>query len=157
MYKRQIPIFVQERVGRNGKHFKLYKLRSVAPGAPSVATHNLSLKDITKTGKIIRRLKIDELPQLYNVLTGSMTLVGPRPSLTNQSSLIENRMNRGVLTVLPGITGLSQIRKLDMSDEDRLVNSDTEYLEIKSVAVDLKIIYMTIKGDGFGDHTLLDK
>ena len=109
------PIFVQERVGRNKKPFKLIKFRTMSLETKSMASHLASNDSITKLGAFLRKTKIDELPQLINVVKGEMSLVGPRPNLFNQEKLIAERDAMGVYNVLPGITGLAQVQNIDMS------------------------------------------
>ena len=139
-------IFVQERVGRNGRHFRCYKLRSMYGGLPSVPTHQALASQITPIGRALRRWKLDELPQLWNVLRGDMSLVGPRPCLPTQAELIEERLKRGVLSVRPGITGLSQINGIDMSDPARLAEKDAQYVRDRSLLLDLRILFLTFFG-----------
>jgi lipopolysaccharide/colanic/teichoic acid biosynthesis glycosyltransferase len=101
------PIFRQQRVGRFQKPFILLKFRTMRPGTASVATHLVSNSAVTPFGRFLRRTKLDELPQLWNVLKGEMSLVGPRPCLFNQHELIEARVRKGVFNARPGITGLA--------------------------------------------------
>lgn len=146
-------IFVQERVGRNGRHFRCYKLRSMYGGLPSVPTHQALASQITPIGRALRRWKLDELPQLWNVLRGDMSLVGPRPCLPSQTELIDERVSRGVLSVRPGITGLAQINDIDMSDPVRLAEKDAEYVRDRSFLLDLRILFRTVFGGaGSGDR-----
>ena len=114
------PVFVQERVGRYKKPFNLYKFRTMNVNTKSVASHLANQSSITKFGGFLRKTKLDELPQLLNVLKGDMSLVGPRPNLYNQTELIEERDKRGVYDVTPGITGLAQINEIDMSTPKKL-------------------------------------
>jgi len=109
------PIFLQERVGKGMQPFRLMKFRSMHVNAPSVATHLANASSITPFGSFLRKSKLDELPQLWNVFIGDMSLVGPRPNLFNQEELIEERYSRGVYSVRPGITGLAQINKIDIN------------------------------------------
>ncbi|MCT8772285.1 sugar transferase, partial [Glaesserella parasuis] len=109
------PIFIQERVGKNKKPFKLIKFRTMNVNTASVASHLAGSSSITKLGRFLRKTKIDELPQLINVLKGEMSLVGPRPNLFNQKELIQEREKYSVYDVLPGITGLAQLSDIDMS------------------------------------------
>ena len=102
------PLFIQERVGKDQKPFKLIKFRTMKVDTASVASHLADNSSITKLGKVLRKTKLDELPQLINVLKGEMSLVGPRPNLFNQEDLIVARDNQDVYDVLPGITGLAQ-------------------------------------------------
>ena len=109
------PIFIQTRVGKYKKPFKLIKFRTMSVETKSVASHLASNASITKLGNVLRKTKIDELPQLINVLKGEMSLVGPRPNLFNQEELIKERDALGVYDVLPGVTGLAQVQNIDMS------------------------------------------
>jgi len=137
-------IFSQERVGRNGKPFLCHKLRTMHAGTVSVPTHEVSTSRITPIGGFLRRTKLDELPQLWNVLKGEMSLVGPRPCLPTQIGLVEERQARGVLALRPGITGPAQVRGIDMADPERLAVADAEYLPAASLAADLQILLRTI-------------
>ncbi len=109
------PVFIQTRVGKNKQPFKLIKFRTMSVDTKSVASHLANNASITKFGSILRKTKIDELPQLINVVKGDMSLVGPRPNLFNQEELIAERDKLGVYDVLPGITGLAQVQNIDMS------------------------------------------
>jgi len=109
------PLFRQERIGRNKKTFVLVKFRTMSVDTTSVASHLASTSSITKLGSFLRRTKLDELPQLWNVLKGEMSLVGPRPGLFNQVELMQAREKKCVFDVRPGITGLAQISNIDMS------------------------------------------
>jgi lipopolysaccharide/colanic/teichoic acid biosynthesis glycosyltransferase len=146
------PIFLQERVGKGKKAFKLMKFRSMYVNAPSVATHLASASSITPFGSFLRKSKLDELPQLWNVLKGDMSLVGPRPNLFNQEELIAERDSRLVYSVRPGITGLAQINKIDMSTPRLLAETDARMIEELSVGSYFKYIFFTIFGKGFGDR-----
>jgi lipopolysaccharide/colanic/teichoic acid biosynthesis glycosyltransferase len=145
------PIFVQERVGRNKKPFKLIKFRTMSVDTKSVASHLASNASITKLGLFLRKTKIDELPQLINVLKGEMSLVGPRPNLFNQEELIAERDALGVYNVLPGITGLAQVQNIDMSTPTLLAQTDKEMIETLSIRDYFKYILMTATGSGAGD------
>jgi len=145
-------VFSQIRVGREGRHFTCYKLRTMALGTKHVGTHEVPAASITPVGKMLRATKLDELPQLWNVLRGEMSLVGPRPCLPVQEELIEERRERGVLTILPGITGLAQVEGIDMSEPRRLAERDADYLSRRSLAFDLKILVWTVLGKGQGDR-----
>jgi O-antigen biosynthesis protein WbqP len=146
-------IFRQKRVGREGKSFVCYKLRTMASGTPDLPTHDASTSYVTSTGKFLRKVKLDELPQLWNVLKGEMSFVGPRPCLESQTELIQERQKRGVLSIRPGITGLAQIQNIDMSNPVRLANVDAEYLQKRSFALDLRILLLTVLGGaGRGDR-----
>lgn len=145
------PIFVQERVGRNKKPFKLIKFRTMSVDTKSVASHLASSASITKFGSFLRKTKIDELPQLINVLKGEMSLVGPRPNLFNQDELIEEREKLGVYKVLPGITGLAQIQNVDMSTPSVLAKIDKEMIDTLSLKKYFQYIIATVTGSGSGD------
>lgn len=145
------PIFVQERVGRNRKPFKLVKFRTMSVDTQSVASHLASTSSITKLGAFLRKTKIDELPQLINVLKGEMSLVGPRPNLFNQEELIKERDALGVYNVLPGITGLAQVQNIDMSTPQLLAKTDREMIDTLTIKNYFKYIIMTVTGSGSGD------
>lgn len=145
------PIFVQERVGRNKKPFKLIKFRTMSVETKSVASHLSSNASITKLGGFLRKTKVDELPQLINVLRGQMSLVGPRPNLFNQEELIAERDAVGVYSVLPGITGLAQVQNIDMSTPALLAKTDREMIDSLTLKSYFKYIIMTVTGSGSGD------
>lgn len=145
------PIFVQERVGRNKKPFKLIKFRTMSVETQSVASHLASTASITKLGMFLRKTKIDELPQLINVLKGEMSLVGPRPNLFNQDELIKERDARGIYEVLPGITGLAQVQNIDMSTPELLALTDKKMIDSLTLKDYFKYIIMTATGSGTGD------
>ena len=146
------PLFVQERVGRNRKPFKLVKFRTMKRSAASVATHLANASEITRFGRFLRKTKLDELPQLWNVLKGEMSLVGPRPCLFNQEELIEAREKRGVFLVRPGITGLGQVTDIDMSTPELLAETDRKMIEHMSVLNYFQYILQTVTGKGSGDR-----
>ena len=146
------PVFIQERVGKNKKPFKLIKLRTMSVDTKSVASHLASSASITKLGLFLRKSKIDELPQLINVLKGEMSFVGPRPNLFNQSELIAERDSRAVYDVLPGITGLAQVSAIDMSTPRLLAETDQKMIQTLTVKRYFKYIIMTATGSGFGDR-----
>ena len=146
------PLFVQERVGRGKKPFRLVKFRTMSKDTASVASHLASSTSITKLGCFLRRTKLDELPQLWNVLPGDMSLVGPRPNLFNQEELIKERDNLGVYNVRPGITGLAQINEIDMSTPALLAKTDREMIDSLSVSSYFKYILATVFGKGSGDR-----
>lgn len=124
----------------------------MALGTRVAGTHEVSAASVTSVGKFLRSSKLDELPQLWNVLRGEMSLVGPRPCLPVQEELIEERRKRGVLEVLPGITGLAQVEGIDMSDPQKLASRDADYTNSRSFGLDLKIIARTLFGGGSGDR-----
>lgn len=146
------PIFVQERVGKHKRPFKLYKFRTMHVDTKSVASHLAAQASITKFGSFLRKSKLDELPQLMNVLIGDMSLVGPRPNLFNQTELIEERNKRGVYNVLPGITGLAQINDIDMSMPEKLAITDAEMIKNLNIENYFKYIIGTVSGKGQGDR-----
>ena len=146
------PIFRQERVGKVKQPFSLMKFRSMHVNAPSVATHLASASSITPFGIFLRKSKLDELPQLWNVLMGDMSLVGPRPNLFNQEELIHERDSRGVYAVRPGITGLAQINKIDMSTPHLLAETDAKMIQELNTLGYFKYIFLTVFGKGFGDR-----
>ncbi|MBY7733390.1 sugar transferase [Vibrio splendidus] len=145
------PIFVQVRVGRNKKPFKLIKFRTMSVETKSVASHLASNSAITKFGHFLRKTKIDELPQLINVLKGEMSLVGPRPNLFNQEQLIEEREALGVYDVKPGITGLAQVQNIDMSTPQLLAKIDKKMIDTLTLKSYFKYILLTATGSGSGD------
>lgn len=145
------PLFVQERVGKDQKPFKLIKFRTMKVNTESVASHLVDNTSITKLGKILRKTKLDELPQLINVLKGEMSLVGPRPNLFNQKDLIEARDKIGVYEVLPGITGLAQLSGIDMSTPERLAKKDKEMIDTINLKNYFSYILSTALGKGSGD------
>ena len=146
------PIFCQERVGKGLRVFRLIKFRSMHVNAPSVATHLASASSITPFGSFLRKSKLDELPQLWNVFVGDMSLVGPRPNLYNQEELIDLRDSLGVYTVRPGITGLAQINKIDMSTPQLLAETDAKMIQELNTIGYFKYIFLTVFGKGFGDR-----
>ncbi|MGI1677502.1 MAG: sugar transferase [Cellvibrionaceae bacterium] len=146
------PMFLQERVGRNKKAFTLVKFRTMKVDTVSVASHLASSTSITKFGIILRKTKLDELPQLWNVLKGEMSLVGPRPNLFNQDELITERDALGVYDVRPGITGLAQVNEIDMSTPALLAKTDAQMIRELSVDKYFKYIIQTVTGKGSGDR-----
>lgn len=146
------PIFYQERVGKDMKAFLLMKFRSMYVNTNEVGTHLVHISSITQWGSFLRKSKLDELPQLFNVLKGEMSFVGPRPNLFNQLELIEEREKRGVYAIRPGITGLAQITKIDMSTPKFLAETDAIMIDHLNVWYYFKYIFLTIFGRGFGDR-----
>ncbi|WP_286222877.1 sugar transferase [Marinobacter apostichopi] len=146
------PIFRQERVGRGKQPFTLVKFRTMKVDTASVASHLAPTASITRFGRFLRRTKLDELPQLWNVLKGEMSLVGPRPCLFNQEELISERESRGVLKARPGITGLAQVNEIDMSTPRLLAETDAKMLaELNAIAY-FRYILLTVRGKGAGDR-----
>jgi lipopolysaccharide/colanic/teichoic acid biosynthesis glycosyltransferase len=146
------PIFIQERVGKNKRPFKLLKFRTMDISTKSVASHLASQASVTKFGSFLRKSKLDELPQLLNVLIGDMSLVGARPCLFNQTELIEERDRLGVFDYLPGITGLGQINNVDMSTPKKLAELDAEMYRTLTLSHYFKYILSTVTGSGQGDR-----
>lgn len=146
------PVFRQERVGRFKKPFILVKFRTMKKDTASVASHLASADAITPFGRFLRRTKLDELPQLWNVLKGEMSLVGPRPCLFNQQELITEREQRGVLNARPGITGLAQVNNIDMSTPALLAETDQKMLQDLTIGAYFKYIFLTVAGKGAGDR-----
>ena len=146
------PLFFQERVGRHQKAFTLVKFRTMKVNTASVATHLASSTDITPFGSFLRKTKLDELPQLWNVLIGEMSLVGPRPGLFNQQELLDARNELSVYAVRPGITGLAQVNEIDMSRPQLLAETDAKMIATYSIADYFKYIVITVLGKGSGDR-----
>ena len=146
--------FTQKRVGINHTFFNIYKFRSMKKNTPNVATHLLENPEqyVLKIGRILRKLSLDELPNLINIIKGEMVLVGPRPALYNQDDLMQLRTKAGVDKLKPGITGWAQINGRDEISLDEKVRFEKEYLERKSLWFDLKILVLTfssvLKRDG---------
>ncbi|MGF1839419.1 sugar transferase [Vibrio atlanticus] len=147
------PIFVQTRVGKKQGPFNLYKFRTMHISTESAATHTVSSCSVTKYGSFLRKTKLDELPQLVNVVKGDMSLVGYRPCLPTQVELISLRENHSLHLHKPGITGLAQIKKVDMSAPEVLSQLDHEMYQTFSLYNYFYYIIMTIRGSGAGDNT----
>lgn len=145
-------IFSQSRIGRNEAIFTCYKFRTMSVSAPNVGTHEVSAAMVTPFGAFLRKTKLDELPQVINILFNQMSLVGPRPCLPVQVELINERRARGVFRVKPGITGLAQVRGVDMSEPIRLATLDQQYVAQRSLTLDIKILLATALGQGSGDR-----
>lgn len=148
---RAAPLFLQWRVGKGGRPFRIVKLRTMHPATPQLGSHLVGSDAITRTGRFLRKVKIDELPQLLNVLNGSMSLVGPRPCLPSQTELIAERQKHGVDRLTPGITGPAQVAGWDMSDPVRLAQADSAYLQRWRLRRDLELLAKTFLGRGRGD------
>ncbi len=136
-------LFCQTRIGKNGHPFTCLKFRTMQANTENVPSHEVRASQVTKVGQSLRRFKLDEIPQLINVLRGEMGLVGPRPCLPSQTELINARKQSGALKVLPGITGLAQIEGIDMSEPQRLAKRDGEYAQTRTLGGDLAIIVKT--------------
>ncbi len=140
-------LFRQTRLGCGGREFTLLKLRTMKIGTPDMPTdvlQNERYDPRTRLGKFLRRLSLDELPQLVNVLRGEMSLVGPRPALPSQASLNDKRRVAGVEALLPGITGWAQVNGRDEIEEDEKVRLDVFYLKRRSLGLDLTILLRTV-------------
>lgn len=146
------PLFIQLRVGKNQNPFKLIKFRTMRINTPSLASHLVNKNSITRFGILIRILKIDELPQLINVIRGEMSLVGPRPCLFNQEELIKERVKKNIFSVKPGITGLAQINDVDMSDPKKLSEFDKKMINSLNQITYFKYLLLTFIGKGIGDR-----
>ena len=149
------PLFFQVRVGRHQRPFTLVKFRTMRPETASVATHLADASAITFVGRFLRKTKLDELPQLWNVLKGDMSLVGPRPGLFNQGELLKARARWGVFSARPGITGLAQIKQIDMSTPELLAKIDSEMISGMTLQIYFRCIFLTVVGRGGGDRVKL--
>ncbi len=138
-------LYWSDRVGRHNVIFRMPKFRSMRIGTPEVATHMLTNPDIylTPVGSFLRKSSLDELPQLWSIIVGDMSFVGPRPALFNQQDLIVLRTEHGVDKLVPGLTGWAQINGRDELPVEQKVSLDREYLERRSFWFDAKIIFMT--------------
>lgn len=145
------PLFVQRRVGRGRRPFAMLKLRTMRAGTVSAASHEVGVASVTRLGALLRRLKLDELPQLWNVIVGDMSLVGPRPCLPNQTVLVEARDARGLYAIRPGVTGPAQLAGIDMSDPERLAAYEEAYYGAPRAVADWPLIVRTLAGGGRGD------
>lgn len=147
-------LYWSERVGRNNVIFKMPKFRSMKVDTPAVATHLLTdpKSVLTPIGNFLRKSSLDELPQLWSIIKGDMSFVGPRPALFNQDDLIALRTEKGVHTLVPGLTGWAQINGRDELPIPQKVMLDVEYLQCQSLRLDIKIIWLTfikvLKKDG---------
>lgn len=148
------PLLRQIRIGRNLRPFVLLKIRTMKINTPQVPSHLVDSNSITFFGAWLRRTKLDELPQLWNVFVGDMSLVGPRPCLSDQHDLIRARSFLGVYSVRPGITGLAQITGVDMSTPEMLARTDAKMLRDLSCITYLRYIAMTVIGKGCGDKAM---
>jgi O-antigen biosynthesis protein WbqP len=146
------PLIFQTRVGKSGVLFTLVKFRTMQLKTEQMGTHLVDPSLITRMGRLLRRTKLDEIPQLFNVLIGNMSLVGPRPCLPNQSELIALREERGVFNLRPGLTGLAQINKVDMSTPRKLARYDSILVKRLSVSLYFDIVVATCMGKGIGDR-----
>lgn len=138
-------LYWSDRIGRNNEVFKMPKFRSMVVGTPAVATHLLKDPDayLTPIGSFLRKSSLDELPQLWSILVGDMSFVGPRPALFNQDNLIALRTQNGVHKLLPGLTGWAQVNGRDELPIPEKVKLDSEYLLYRSLWFDLRILWIT--------------
>ena len=147
-------LYFSDRVGQHNKIFKMPKFRSMQVGTPAVATHLLTdaRSHLTPIGAFLRKNSLDELPQLWSILVGDMSFVGPRPALFNQQDLIALRTQQGVHTLVPGLTGWAQVNGRDELSISKKVALDSEYLQAQSFWLDIKILWITflkvLKRDG---------
>lgn len=142
---RENPFFTQVRVGQHKKQFIMYKMRTFKRNTPERASHEVDPCMLLRVGNIYRATRLDELPQLFNVILGNMALVGPRPCLPSQLQLIELRTKASIFDVKPGITGMSQCLGIDMRDPYILVGYDEKMLKEMTLAMYIKILYQTIR------------
>jgi O-antigen biosynthesis protein WbqP len=145
-------IFIQQRVGFKQKSFRIFKIRTMKSSTKDQSSHFIKPNDLMPYGKILRVTKLDELPQLVNILFGQMSFVGPRPCLPRQKSVIKEREKRGVFNARPGLTGFSQIRKVDMSHPRKLARLDKLLIKKLNLTIYLGLIVATILGKGLGDR-----
>ncbi len=149
------PLFIQTRLGKNQRPFNLLKFRTMRIGTAQVGTHLASANDITRFGNFLRKTKLDELPQLLNVIKGDMSLVGPRPGLPTQIELKSEREKRRIFNYKPGITGLAQINEVDMSTPRKLSRYDALMLKKLNLCAYFQLLLATISGKGQGDRVKL--
>ncbi len=145
-------LFRQRRVGRHERPFTLYKFRTMAVGTNEGATHEIGAAAVSRVGHFLRRTKLDELPQAWNILRGDLALVGPRPCLFVQDELIARRRAAGIFSLTPGLTGLAQVNGIDMSDPAELVRWEVLYCRIRGLLLDVRIVLQTFLGRGGGDR-----
>ena len=138
-------LYWSDRVGRNNTIFRMPKFRTMHINTPAVATHLLNDPDryLTPFGKLLRKSSLDELPQLYSILKGDISFVGPRPALYNQDDLIKLRTEKGIHKIIPGITGWAQVNGRDKISIPKKVDFDAYYLKKRSISFDIKILFMT--------------
>lgn len=144
-------LFAQQRVGRNGAIFTCYKFRTMHVGTQEAATDQIAASSVTRLGSLLRRTKLDELPQIWNILRNEMSLIGPRPCLPMQTQLVAARRLRDILRLKPGISGLAQVNGIDMREPDVLASWDARYLGLQSLMLDLRLMLATALGRGRGD------
>ena len=145
--------FKQIRVGKNQKSFTILKIRTMRLGTKQIGTHLIEAEAVTTIGRFFRKLRIDEVPQLLNVIMGHMSIVGPRPCLPSQTDVIAARLIENVYSVRPGITGLAQIKGLDMATPTELAEIDGYYVRSRSFGLDLLIILKTVTGQAMDNRS----
>lgn len=136
-------LFVQKRLGKDKKEFNLYKIRTMKNHTPNLGTHEIQESNHLKVGSLLRKTKIDELPQIINFINGNLNIVGPRPGLPSQHELTMYRTNDGVFKIYPGITGLSQVLGYDMSSPELLSKIDNLYASKMNLSLDIDIFIAT--------------
>ena len=151
-FENKSPLFFQERIGKNLKKFTLIKFRTMRKGTKDCATHLVDTSKITTLGSFLRKTKLDEIPQLLNVLKGETSFVGPRPCLPTQIELIKSRQELDIHFFVPGITGLAQVKGIDMSNPLLLAKTEYEMIKNFNVISYFGFIFATIIGNGFGDR-----
>ena len=149
-------VFHQQRLGRDEAPFVLHKLRTMVVQTVDAPTHETPPTAVTPLGRWLRAWKLDEIPQLWNVVKGEMSIVGPRPCLPSQKELIAARRDLGVMRIRPGITGLAQVKGIDMSDPTRLAATDKAYMSEATFWGDLRLVCATVLGAGRGDRIGID-
>ena len=148
------PAFLaQNRIGLDGREFTCFKFRTMHVGTKVAATHEVSADSVTGIGRFLRKTKLDELPHVWNIFKNEMSFVGPRPCLPSQHELINLRTQANILKDLPGITGWAQVQGIDMSNPQRLVDTEAEYLLKRSITLEIRILFATFIGQGNGDRT----
>lgn len=141
-------IYIQRNYGLNHKPFDLYKFRTMKKNTPEVPTEhfteNHSASYLLKSGRILRKYSLDELPQLFNIIRGEMNFIGPRPCMVNNEEIVKNlREKNGVDKLIPGITGWAQVNGRDLNSFEKKVSLDSYYLKHKSIVLDIKIVIKT--------------
>ena len=150
-------LFAQIRIGKDRVPFTCYKFRTMDIKTKNVGTHEVDSNLVTTFGKFLRKTKLDELPQIINLLRGELSLVGPRPGLPNQKELYNERYSRGIFNMKPGITGYAQVNDIDMSNPKNLVDWDERYMALRSINLEFKILLQTFIGRGQGDKLKYNK
>lgn len=147
-------LFMQKRVGLNGETFTCLKLRTMHKGTPQADSHMVGQSAITRVGAFLRKSKIDELPQLLNILRGDLSFVGPRPCIESLQDVIARRASSKIFDIKPGLTGLAQVRQQDTSVPDAMISSEVLYAASRNLVLDIKIMLATAFGRGFGDKAV---